>query len=111
MRGHNIVLVSGNVGGPIVAGQTRDNNPACSFSLAAEELGRGTTWVRINVYGALAQKCQQNVSKGLYVSIIGELMNRQGKHGELTEVRARDILFFPTLSSDSKEANDGPADT
>lgn len=105
MRGFNQVWLSGNVGGKFVFGQTRDNNPACSFSVAAEDLSRGTTWVRVNVYGNLALKCQQKLGRGAYVSLVGELMNRDGKFGELTEVRAKDIHFFH-LFSDAKEAVD-----
>lgn len=109
MRGMNIALLSGNVGGPMVPGRTREGNPAFSFSLATEEVGRGTTWVRINVYGALALKCEQKVAKGLYVIVTGELMNRNGKHGELTEVRARDVLFFNNSPAEQKETGNEPA--
>ena len=105
MRGFNQVWLSGNVGGKFVIGQTRDNNPACSFSIAAEDVSRGTTWVRINVYGSLAVRCQQKIGRGIYVSVLGELMNREGKFGELTEVRAKDICFFPSFS-EAKECKD-----
>jgi single-stranded DNA-binding protein len=105
MKGHNAVFISGNVGGNIVSGMTKDNSPASSFSVATEDTGRGTTWVRVNVYGSLALKCKQNITKGTYVSLIGELMNRNGIHGELTEVRARNILFFQQVPSELKEGS------
>jgi single-stranded DNA-binding protein len=95
MKGHNQVWLGGNVGGKIVVGKTRDNDPACSFSVAAEDGTRGATWVRVNAYGALAVRCQKKAVKGIYVTVVGELMNREGKCGELTEVRAKEVVFFP----------------
>lgn len=94
MKGHNQVWISGNVGGKVSNGFTKDNKPACSFSLASEDLGRGVTWIRVNAYGPLAVRCQGSLSKGRYLSIVGELMNRRGRHGELMEVRAREVVFF-----------------
>jgi len=106
MKGHNLVILSGNVSGHIVAGTTNDNEHAFSFSVSAEDGGRFGALVRVNVYGGLALKCKDRVSKGLYVSIIGELMNRRGKFGELTEVRAKDVLFFQN-GPDKRDRNDG----
>ena len=94
MRGHNRVWLSGNVGGKIVKSTTSDGNPACSFMLASNQVGREATWVRINCFGELVTKIQDKLKKGAYFSVEGELMNRQGKYGELTEVRAKDIVFI-----------------
>lgn len=102
MRGVNQVWLSGNVGGKIVTGVTRDGNPCCSFSVAAEDGQRSATWVRANVYGPLAVKVQNRLQKGMYVSIVGELMNRDGKFGELTEVRAKDVVFFAQEKSEDR---------
>lgn len=102
MRGHNYVLLSGNIGGKVVVGHTNNNDPACSFSVASDD-GDRATWVRINAYGSLANACSNKIQKGVYVSVAGELMNRAGRCGELTEVRARDIIFFPMNAGDHDE--------
>lgn len=94
MLGHNQVWLSGNVGGDLKRGQTRDRSPACSFSLASESSGRGTTWVRVNAYGDLARDCMDSLNKGAYCSVIGELMNRDGRDGfEIMEVRALNVII------------------
>ena len=93
MLGHNQVWLSGNVGGNVKQGKTRDASLACSFSLASEANGRGTTWVRVNAYGDIALDCIDSLDKGAYCSVIGELMNREGRHGEITEVRAISVII------------------
>ena len=106
MRGHNQVWVSGNVGGNIVSGKTKDSDPACSFSVAVDDGFRDTTWARVNAYGKMAMVCEKRLDKGIYVSVVGELMNRKGRHGELLEVRALNILFFSGPGSFTKEKDD-----
>ncbi|HLG36939.1 MAG TPA: single-stranded DNA-binding protein [Nitrososphaera sp.] len=103
MKGINQVWVSGNVGAKIVSGVTRDNDPACSFSVAVDDRNRGVTWVRVNAYGGTASYCLERLRKGCYVSVVGELMNRDGKYGELIEVRGKDIVFIDSLPRESKE--------
>ena len=94
MIGHNRVWLSGNVGGSLKEGKTRDDSLACSFSLASEASVHGnTTWVRVNAYGDVAEHCIDGLDKGSYCSIVGELMNREGKHGEIMEVRALEIII------------------
>jgi single-stranded DNA-binding protein len=54
-----------------------------------------TVWVKVNVYiEPLVKACRAKLTKGGYVIVAGELMNRDGRHGELTEVRAREIVFL-----------------
>lgn len=93
MRGHNVVVLSGNIGGNIVISETKDKRSACSFGVASQNDKHRLTWVRINCYDGLADYCSPILDKGLYVSVVGELMNRDGRHGELTEVRAHQIIF------------------
>jgi single-stranded DNA-binding protein len=104
MRGHNIVTISGNVGSSIVIGKTAsDGRSACSFALASQNDKRRLTWVRINAYDKLAEYCSKKLNKGIYVSVVGELMNRSGQHGELTEVRAHQVIFQNMQKADSNE--------
>ena len=106
MRGINNVVIGGNVSDKILTSNTSDGTPACSFSVASDRPGSTgatiTCWTRINAYGGLAELCIRKLAKGLYVVVSGELMNRPGVHGELTEVRAKDIVF-----TDAKESANG----
>lgn len=99
MRGINKVVFSGNIGGPGTFNDTGNGTPACSFKVASDRrAARGetlTTWAKINAYGeGLVEICKLRVQKGVYVMIEGELMNRDGTTGELTEIRAREIIFL-----------------
>lgn len=96
MRGQNQVWFSGYVEGKILAGTTRDGGNAFSFSIASEDSGQNLTRVRINAYGPVARKCNDEVAQGAYCTVLGELMNRSGKYGKLTEVRAKRVDFFPS---------------
>jgi single-stranded DNA-binding protein len=95
MKGINSVVISGNVGDRITIGRTGRGDPACSFSVASDAAPVPTaTWVRVSVYGPeLVEVCRAHLTKGVYVLVEGELMNRAGKFGELTEVRARRVVF------------------
>ena len=99
MRGINRVTLAGNVTGDINSGTMRNGTRVCSFSLACDRHNRGeiiTAFVRVNCYiDALTELVQTRLQKGDYVIIDGELMNRDGKMEELTEVRAREIVFLP----------------
>lgn len=105
MIGVNAVNISGNVTGRITFKETEIKKiPACSFSIISDRKGpRGGTvsaCVKINVYGpSLVKLCSELLKKGIYVYVQGELMNRPGQHGELTEVRANQIIFNPTTTS------------
>jgi len=101
MIGVNSVNISGNVKGRIVFQKTKvKQTPACSFSIVSDRKGpngaKYSTSIKINAYGEnLTNLCDKMLTKGAYVFIQGELMNRPGIHGELTEVRANQIIFNP----------------
>jgi single stranded DNA-binding protein len=107
MRGLNRVILSGNVGGSILFKETDKGTPACSFSLASDRHSDGqivTTWVKINAFGpGLVDVCKTNIEKGVYVLVEGELMNREGKLGMLTEVRLHNIVFLDRKSQPLKQ--------
>lgn len=98
MRGLNKVIISGNVGGRITFNSTPSGTEACSFQLASDRPIQGgvvTAWVKINAYDdQLVRVCKGRLVKGLYVLVEGELMNREGVYGELTEIRAREVIFL-----------------
>jgi single-stranded DNA-binding protein len=100
VRGLNRVIISGNISDRITYSQTGASVPACSFSLASDRHTSGdvvTAWVKCNVYGeGLVRICKSRLHKGTYVLVEGELMNRDGHHGELLEVRVKDLIFLNT---------------
>lgn len=119
MKGINVICISGNVGERINFSQTGSGVQACSFSLASDRHASGgdviTVWAKVNVYGAgLVELCRNRLGKGSYVQVKGELMNRDGQHGQLTEIRAQDIIFSPmnvkneSSSEDSVRASSEP---
>lgn len=103
MRGVNHVTVSGNVTGSKLMFQTMSGGrDVCSFEVVSHRQtpggGQVKAFVKINVYiEALVKICETRLEKGIYVIVEGELMNRDGQYGELTEVRAREIIFVPRM--------------
>jgi single stranded DNA-binding protein len=99
VRGLNHVVLAGNVSGSISFGNLPNGAAVVSFLLASDRATPGggavTAWVKVNVYReGLVNICDQRLEKGAYVLVEGELMNRDGVHGQLTEVRAREIIFL-----------------
>ena len=97
MRGINKTVISGNVSRDINFGSMPDESPVLSFTMASDRHANGATvtaWVKVNVYiESLIEQCRQHLGCGGYVIVDGELMNREGRHGKLTEVRAKEIVF------------------
>jgi len=111
MTGQNQVLISGYVESRLLVGKTGDGGEACSFTVVSGDSGQKMTHVRINAYGPLAAQCEQESKVGLYCVIIGELMNRPGKFGKLTEIRAKKVEFVSDVDNGSQGDSDaGPKD-
>jgi single-stranded DNA-binding protein len=66
--------------------------------MASDRRGDGgviTVWVKVNIYiEPLINICRDRLAKGCHVIVDGELMNRDGRYGKLTEVRAREVIFL-----------------
>ena len=98
-RGINRVLVSGNAIDDARFLETGGGAKCATFRVVSERHGGKsgemmTTRVKINVYiEALIAICKTQLVKGAYVIVEGELMTREGARGEVTEVRAREIIF------------------
>jgi len=111
MTGQNQVLISGYVESRVLAGKTGDGGEACSFTVASGDSGQKTTHVRINAYGSIAEQCEQESRVGVYCVIFGELMNRPGKFGKLTEIRAKKVEFVSDVDNGAQGDSDaGPED-
>jgi single-stranded DNA-binding protein len=93
----NLVAYSGNVSGKIEFAKTGGGTPVCTFHVASDRRTKDTVitcWAKINAYGhGLVEACRQKLVKGIYVVVEGELMNREGRLGELLEIRARRVDF------------------
>lgn len=98
MRGINKTIISGNVSREIKYSNLSDGTPVVSFSMASDRCTDGVTvtaWVRVNVFiSSLVELCRVHLSRGSYVIVEGELMNREGRYGQLIEIRAKEIIFF-----------------
>jgi single-stranded DNA-binding protein len=96
-RGWNKWEGGGNVTAKIDFGQKPDGTPVGTFVMACDRDVRDgvvTAFVKVNMYGRLVDFCRPRLVKGQFVRVEGELMNRDGRTGELLEVRARDIVFL-----------------
>jgi single-stranded DNA-binding protein len=107
MRGHNQVLISGTVEGKMVSGTTGDGGSAFSFSVASTDSGRKAMRVRVNAYDQTAEQCNDEARRGSYCIVIGELMNRSGKFGKLTEIRAKTVEFISDIDNEESGGTDG----
>lgn len=108
MRGINRVMLSGNVtAAPEFGNKTGDGAEVCGFTVASDRYASNgqtvTAFVKVNVYPeGLVRLCRDRVKQGDYLIVDGELMNRDGRHGTLLEVRARDIIFGPGSKKESR---------
>lgn len=98
MRGVNRVVISGNVTGRYRFHDTHSGTAACTFTIASDRHssdGVVTCYAKINVYApGLVELCRGRLKKGDYLIVEGELMNRRDRGTELTEVRAREVVFM-----------------
>lgn len=98
MLGINKVILSGNVSSEIYKNKLHDGTDAVSFTMISDRRSGGkiiAARVKINVYlEQLVVLCDQKLTCGGYVIVEGELMNRSGHYGKLTEVRAQEIVFL-----------------
>ena len=108
MRGFNKTLLAGNVSREIHYGTLPSGGSVLSFTMACDrragEGGTVTAWVKVNVYiEALIKTCRRMLNCGGYVIVEGELMNREGRYEQLTEVRAREIIFVREGNSERRD--------
>lgn len=112
MRGLNVICVSGNVG-IVDFGRTSNQEEVCSFMLAIEKKKKCLTWIRVNVFGeGLVKACRSRLTRGGYVIVNGELMERVNSSGSNTviEVRCLDIKFIDFNRDVSEGDEDGYRD-
>jgi len=93
-KGTNVWHGSGNVASDVFYGKTKSGDDACNFKVAIEQAHKPLLYVRINVYAGHVEVCRKRqLTKGDYVVIDGELMNRRGQNDTLIEVRCKEIII------------------
>lgn len=97
--GINKVLFSGAVIDGARFHETSGGTKCATFKLSSDRRGAipgevVTAWVKVNIYSEpLVAICRTRVTRGAYVIVEGELMNRGSAQGEVTEVRAKELIF------------------
>jgi single-strand DNA-binding protein len=106
MSSVNKVIAIGRVGKKPEVRFTGGGQAVCNFSIACNEKFKGkdgvdketTTWIRVSVWGKLAELCGQYLDAGKLVYIEGKLQNREyekdGIKRQSTEVIAREVVFL-----------------
>lgn len=110
------ITLIGNLGRDPKMILTAKGIPVTSFSVAANRSWTSqdgqrqykTTWFRVSAWQRLAEPCNQSLSKGQRVLVVGEVeepstwVDREGNTRASLEVRARYVQFF-TKQPDSEE--------
>ena len=102
------ITVVGNLGGDPTMQITQNGTPVTSFSVATNRRWRtqdGTTqeetvWFSVSVWERQAEACNQYLTKGQRVLVVGEMRepstwtDREGNTRASLEVRARNVEFL-----------------
>lgn len=106
MSSVNKCIFVGRVGKQPEVRFTGAGQAVANFSIACNEKYKGkdgsdketTTWVRISVWGKLAELCGQYLSPGKLVYVEGKMQNRDyekdGQKRQSTEIVAREVVFL-----------------
>lgn len=102
---------------------TQNGSMICTFTVAANAMIKGekvATFYRVNAWGRLADVCDQYLTKGAKVAVVGDLAARlyDGKDGEKRmslDVRADEVEFLSTKAetaqaAETQESTDGFSD-
>ena len=103
---HSITL-AGNLGRDPEMRYTQEGKPVTNFSMAVDDSygeTKKTIWVRVSVWGKQAESCNQYLSKGRKVLVVGRLSHdggnprvftrNDGTPGASFEVRASVVKFL-----------------
>ena len=93
----NVVIISGNLGRDPELSYTPQTQTACcrlSVAVARQKRDEQPDWVRVTVWGKQAESCNQYLTKGQEVKVVGSLRINKGKDGkEYAEVVANNVEF------------------
>lgn len=109
----NQVVLSGRLGRDPEMRYTQSGKAVVSFSIAVDRRGKdaGADWFTIQAWERLAELCNEFLTKGSKVTVVGRLTTREweGKDGgkrTATEVVATDVDFGPRAQA---QGEPGPA--
>jgi len=106
MSYHQTIIVA-NLGGDPELRYLPNGAAVCSFNCAVNEKWTDrqtnerrekTTWYRVSVWNQLAETCNQYLTKGQQVTVIGTVearayTNNAGEAAASLELRAREVVF------------------
>ncbi len=107
MTWHQTIAV-GNLGNDPELRYLQSGTAVCSFSLAVNETWTDrqtnerrekTTWYRVSAWGSLGETCNNYLSKGRQVMVLGTVeargyTNNAGEAAASLELRAREVRFL-----------------
>ncbi len=115
MSWHQTIIV-GNLGGDPDLKYLQSGTPVCNFSVAVTERWTSngerqekTTWYRVNAWNRLGEICNQYLSKGRQVMVVGTVEARgytsnDGEARASLDLRASDVQF---LQGGNREGGSG----
>jgi single-strand DNA-binding protein len=118
MSWHQTIIV-GNLGGDPDLKYLQSGTPVCNFSVAVTERWTSngerqekTTWYRVNAWNRLAEICNQYLSKGRQVMVVGTVEARgytsnDGEARASLDLRAREVQFLQGGSRDGGSGSSG----
>jgi single-strand DNA-binding protein len=122
MSSVNKCIFVGRVGKQPEVRFTQGGQAVANFSIACNEKYKGkdgsdketTTWVKISVWGKLAELCGQYLSPGKLVYVEGKMQNREyekdGQKRTSTEVIAREVVFLSSPKDRPQGDRGAPVD-
>lgn len=107
MTWHQTIVV-GNLGGDPELRYLQSGQAVCNMSVAVNERWRDrnsneqrerTTWYRVAAWGALGETCNQYLSRGSQVMVIGNVqargyINNNGEAAASLDLNAREVRFL-----------------
>lgn len=109
----NVITTSGNVGKDAILRVTPNGKHIATFSLPAKS-GFGdkekTSWLQCKMFGAMAEKLTQSITKGSKVTVSGEFVLEEwdrddGSKASIPTILIRDIDLPPKQSGNGAPSN------
>lgn len=123
MNNLNSILLEGNLVADPELRYTPNGAPVCSFSVACnryfkqeEELQEEVSYFDITTWNRLAEVCNEYLSKGRGVRVVGRLKqdrweDAEGKTRSKVHIVAEHVEFKPKFKSDGAEPAEGQGES